>query len=670
MQVILETIEFNHDQTSATHDAFNIRCNETELVEIPEWRQGKSIRPEDSVAAYARDELNGRSPSIKAKLRIVDIDPGIKSLKVRALDGHLSVAKRESDISNFALRLMRFVFPDALATNVLGRVEEREISLDNPEELVSFNLADVRINDVGVSASDIIWRWQFRTDDTDWTDFETTNHRIFTVLALPTLPWLRDSPNRSNPHVPWSEVLEFACRWASGAQDVEAAATLITQKLNALGVGGVILAYSKDPTYIPEGSDNFDCTKFLERLNGGASLGKYVSCYECATVVSSFSNILGAALWQGVIGTNFVVNHVVRIGEAVPLPDDFFDHEVAWTGEAEPDDPLFDACIHLDGDLKPGKNPFVPLLAANMPFGNGSDGEYKSKLKADTRFGGPCDALSESKHHRDIGVGKLKKRVLSFSQLQVLEKHYGFEAWKNPEPSSESILFWQFFYSTPAIPNWRPRFVRTFESMPDMPVTTEAFWSKETDSRGLVRLVVHECASAKAARLTLLELLGGFHVLDMQRQQFNQFSGGSRMAGEVVFLDPKPRSLLFTRGNVVMSLRNEGATEMDVEEFAKALEVWLSDDPNSLNASISRMDHFNVDTGQVRVGEVIPLELGHCSSQQKGVMYRFFAPKANLFIQNSHPVFKAAKPGSYRLDVFANSKDRSVRMQTLQLNVL
>jgi hypothetical protein len=53
MQVFLEAIKFNHDQSSATGDAFNIRRNDTEQVNVPEWRRGISVKPEDSPAAYA-----------------------------------------------------------------------------------------------------------------------------------------------------------------------------------------------------------------------------------------------------------------------------------------------------------------------------------------------------------------------------------------------------------------------------------------------------------------------------------------------------------------------------------------------------------------------------------------------------------------------------------------
>jgi len=51
--IAIEAIKFNHNPGSATHDAFNIRRNATQVVRVPEWRRFISVNPEDSPAAYA-----------------------------------------------------------------------------------------------------------------------------------------------------------------------------------------------------------------------------------------------------------------------------------------------------------------------------------------------------------------------------------------------------------------------------------------------------------------------------------------------------------------------------------------------------------------------------------------------------------------------------------------
>jgi len=73
MQVILKAIKFNHDPLSETGDAFNIRRNETEPVNVPEWRRDISVKPEDSPAAYAICETRGHTITIQAQFSSTDI---------------------------------------------------------------------------------------------------------------------------------------------------------------------------------------------------------------------------------------------------------------------------------------------------------------------------------------------------------------------------------------------------------------------------------------------------------------------------------------------------------------------------------------------------------------------------------------------------------------------
>lgn len=51
MTVVLEAIKFNHDPSSETTDALNIRKNKTQFVTVPEWQRGISVNLEDSPLA-------------------------------------------------------------------------------------------------------------------------------------------------------------------------------------------------------------------------------------------------------------------------------------------------------------------------------------------------------------------------------------------------------------------------------------------------------------------------------------------------------------------------------------------------------------------------------------------------------------------------------------------
>src|SRR5687768_11499140 len=201
MQVFLEQIKFNHDPTSAATGAFNLRKNETEVVNVPEWRRGGSVRPADSEAAYAPERLNGR-PTIRAKFSFSDVGT-VNRVKIRALDGVLNPKRQKNSLAGLLLDLIKPLVSNELPSNILGAVAEREIDLTGGEEFELFFLEGARIRTPRVTVSDIVWRWQFRTDSIPWTDFETTTHRIYTVLARPKRPWKPDCTDPSNTQQPW-----------------------------------------------------------------------------------------------------------------------------------------------------------------------------------------------------------------------------------------------------------------------------------------------------------------------------------------------------------------------------------------------------------------------------------------------------------------------------------
>ncbi|MBI1926538.1 hypothetical protein HYR99_20130 [Candidatus Poribacteria bacterium] len=82
MSVVLEAIKLNHDPTSATTDALNIRRNASQFVAAPEWQRGISVNPEDSPAAYSIRETQGNTMTIQARFRRTD--PNIQAAEVRA----------------------------------------------------------------------------------------------------------------------------------------------------------------------------------------------------------------------------------------------------------------------------------------------------------------------------------------------------------------------------------------------------------------------------------------------------------------------------------------------------------------------------------------------------------------------------------------------------------
>jgi hypothetical protein len=379
VSIQLEAIKFNHNPSSATTDALNIRKNATQFVTVPEWRRGISINPEDSPAAYAKSEVAGNTVTIQA--RFSRLDPAITSAQVRAIDPTGNPPEGQGCLG-FLLRLL-YILIRALTGNVLGEVRERTVTFpaSGQTDFLTFQLKDTRIHRVGVGARTTTWRWQYRLNRrSPWIDFATTQHRIYIILRVPSLPWQQTPYSSSNTQLPWTEVLDHACSWGVLATTPDDAATRVTQAVYNLGPGTV------EYDCPGGGSTHYggNVTAFLDRLRGGLGNGRYINCSDCATFVSTFANILGCDLWQSRMGYSFGLNPLLAIGSSVWQPacgwSGFFYHEVAWKGACTASDAVFDACLKVDGDADPTTAPHTALLVANMPFGNPGDGQYRDRL--------------------------------------------------------------------------------------------------------------------------------------------------------------------------------------------------------------------------------------------------------------------------------------------------
>lgn len=398
MSIRLEAIQFNHDPTSATKDALNLRTDASQFVTVPEWRRGVTVLPEDSPVAYAIEETAGRSLTIGVKLE--RLDSQINKAWVRAVDANLEPPGRPGCLG-FLLRLIHRILR-ALFGNVLGEVKARQVTFLPTGETAfeSFKLKHTRIDRVGRFTTE--WKWQYRLNPGDaWTDFDTSAHRVYVLLRLPSGPWQQAPWAAGNTQLPWTAVLDYACMWAHGTTDADDAAGRITRAVYELGPG--LVEYD-----CPGGGSSqyswggFDCTAFIERMRGGVGNGQYVNCSDCATIVSTFANAIGCDLWQSRMGWGFDLNPLLAIGSGVWQTacnwGGFSYHEVAWKGACTATEEVFDACLQVDGDVDPTAAPHTPLLPVNMVFGVPGDGLYRDRLSP----AGTCDAQPSSRTRRTV----------------------------------------------------------------------------------------------------------------------------------------------------------------------------------------------------------------------------------------------------------------------------
>lgn len=424
MNIIIKAIKFNHDPNSASHDALNIRKNKSQFIDIPEWVYGTTTKAEDSLSAYAIKETQGNTIAIqarfkandigKAEIRAIAIDPFPSPFESVGFGGWLGW------LMNIVLWILGMTFG-----NVLGEVKAKWVTFSTGGDsgYVTFELENPKIGDSGVGIHFTTWKWLYRLESGGpWIDIDTTRHKIYVLLEVPKDPWKQSPYVATNGQLPWTEVLSYSCEWASGSKNRDTVAGKITERVNGLGEkkgqDSSVIEYDcqggGSSHYIVPATRRFNCTQFIDRLNGGQGTGKKVNCTDCATIVSTFANILGCDLWQSRMhekkdlgdSKEFLCNEIIAIGYSTwDTPcgwDGFLYHEVAWKGACGVNDEVFDACLKVDGDNDPADNSHhTPLLPINMKFGNKGDLLYRDRLAAPNGRD-KCNPQPSTQVHREV----------------------------------------------------------------------------------------------------------------------------------------------------------------------------------------------------------------------------------------------------------------------------
>ena len=524
MEVHLEAINFNHDHESVSTDAFNIRKNETTSIALPEWRRGVSVNPEDSRAAYSICDTRDHVLTIKARLRCSD--KAIKQLTIQAIEA-----------------------ADSCSTHsVLGKVSKTLVTfVDGVSEFTLFNLQDPKIWTLGIGVYDIAWSWQYFEDSSSsWVEFARSSHRIYTTLNLPQEPWNQQPFDSANTHLVWTDVLDRACNWARGvSQEADEASAAIVREVFSLGPG--LLEFDEENNACSHYCDDsyFDCTAFLLLLSGNESNGRLVNCSDCAAIVGTFANAVGSKLYQARMATppsrkGFPLLRHIRIGQS-----DFSDgeafrfHEVGWKGACRDSDDVFDACLVINADNKPGI--FTAHSASNLTFA-----DYRLRLVGET-YKDLCVPDVDSSRRRQVGPAPRGLRVRG-----------------RPKPEAVSISkAMRFEFQVHELSGFVLKRIQPITGEGDVPVV-RSFWVNKAEASSLIRIDVYECSSVIEAREGVLSLLNEFQVSGMDRvkdwgEDVFSFSNSARITA------------LFAVATTIFLIRNVGKTRSPISAIVKSL---------------------------------------------------------------------------------------------------
>lgn len=492
-----------------------------------------SFVADDFVVVYARRDR--RAPEIRLKLRSPDLSVDRADIQALADEG-----------------------------NVLGNVSPTSVSFDetgsSKEVIISFPHSTLG---KGVQCNTVKWEWQFRKNEKEsWVPFQTTQHRVYCVFNQPTEPW--DTTPLSE------EVLKYACAWAKGAQEEVAAATAITDAVFNLGIQKRV-TYACGATYA---FDQFNSEGFLEFLGNGIGPSQSLNCDDCATIVSTFGNILGCDLYQSEMRGFFETNFVRLIGDPRWVYTGFDRHAVAWKDECEINNPLYDACLQIDADGHPNQRDHEARQPANLRFGtdDSDENEYKFCLVSATTAH-PCNPRPRFRIRRPLGMSYFaKRRVDDPAYLKFLKARYNLDAVPEDKRLDSLVLnpaFESFIDSHSTFAGWNRLQSNKFTDAGFDAINQIVLMFPEANPGQMLELYLYVCAETTIPNDFLLQVLAQFNCsISIHRVD-------SDLIDAVVFAQNDRTMHLLKYNQLIALVRSVGRNPIRTTTMARAVEDYF-----------------------------------------------------------------------------------------------
>lgn len=264
-------------------------------------------------------------------------------------------------------------------------------------------------------------------------------------------------------------------------------------------------------------------------------------------------------------------------------------------------------------------------------------------------------------------------------QLEYLKQHHEFEAWCGCNTLKENLFIWNYFLSGSEFPGWQIHSNQPM-TVPGWPRFIQSTWRHhEGDIETVLRVDVYECASRVKAHEFLLQLLGQFHLPNVELQE-------KIAVGDVAFSSPGDAVILFARANYVLLVSNAGRELVAANEVARPFDTELYSKPKKVEGVkvVPEIGRFRASGTEVRVGEGVLLELEvsdmrdskTSERQERGIpahlerplCYKFFSRSGDVFLKEGRPFYKPGSAGAQEVKVFAINADRGTASKTCKFN--
>ncbi len=291
-------IKFNY-QSGYSYDALTLKKNNSTYIQVPEWLSGSR----NEKIGYIESQSNRR---IKVKFWV----------DRQGFDSMLIYAEKVGQGDG------------------IGDVIEKEVMFDGSQ----YSSPAVMRCDGSVPGSvgirSFSWRWYVLEIDGQlfqgsplWIG-DTGPHEYYTVLAAPQNPMSE----------PWTQVLDYACDWASGTTSEYSALRRVTQHAY------YDLNKSYDGSRTHTNGTSFNLTAFFN--------DNWADCQDMSAVIHVFTRAIGGDETEvRKIWGQFYTKKIDPIGNGEDWQIMLWNfHQVGWNLN------VYDACVRLDPD-----NPRIPV---------------------------------------------------------------------------------------------------------------------------------------------------------------------------------------------------------------------------------------------------------------------------------------------------------------------
>ena len=248
--------------------------------------------------------------------------------------------------------------------------------------------------------------------------------------------------------------------------------------------------------------------------------------------------------------------------------------------------------------------------------------------------------------------------------LDLLRERHGFDEWRDARPTGEALFIWRFFLAGRELPGRRALRVENVEA-PGVSPSIRSIWGTEPEDADapLFRVDVYEAASRVEARELLLHRLAQFQSPLIERRR--------EAPGDVAFGMPDDRSLVFSRGNMVVLVLNAGDNVETVEPVARELDHLFSAPPDVAHSPV-RPEIRRAGVAVAREptpGAPVPLVLEAEDPLGRPVWFRLSAKHGDFFAAEDGVFYTPETEGTHAIEIAVLNENLGSAIQQLEFQV-